>query len=148
MPARPISPESLQLIDAVRSALGHRSDVEERTLFGGYAFMVDGKLCLGVRNGELLVRLPPDQHQQILEMQNTRELAPGRGMKGYFWVEPNGFATRAQWKFWIDGALAFNPLAKATPKRKPKQPTTGTTSASAAKATTARKRHSVFDADD
>ena len=57
MPARPLSDETLHLIDAVRAALAQRNDVEERTLFGSYCFFVDGKLCMGVKGDELLVRL-------------------------------------------------------------------------------------------
>lgn len=140
MPAKPLSPETLVLIDALREALEHRNDVEERTLFGSYCFFVDGKLCLGVKHGELLVRLPPERHAEFMEMQNTRELSPGGGMQGYFWVEPNGFATREHWQFWLDEALAYNPRAKASPRRKTAAKTTPQT-------TTDRKRHSVFDSD-
>ena len=140
MPAKPLSPETLVLIDALREALGHRNDVEERMLFGSYCFFVDGKLCLGVKHGELLVRLPPERHAEFMEMQNTRELSPGGGMQGYFWVEPNGFATREHWQFWLDEALAYNPRAKASPRRKTAVKTTPQT-------TTGRKRHSVFDSD-
>ncbi len=144
MPARPLSDETLHLIDAVRDALAHRSDVEERSLFGCWAFFVDGKLCIGVKHGELLVRLPPARHGEFQEMQNTRELSPGGGMQGYFWVEPNGYATRTQWQFWLQEALAYNPQAKATPPRKKKAG-----AAQAAGATTARKKkHSIFDAEE
>jgi hypothetical protein len=158
MPARPLSDETLHLIDAVRRALAHRSDVEERPLFGTHAFFVDGKMCIAVKGEELLVRLPPDRHGELQEMQNTRELSPGGGMKGYFWVEPNGYTTRAQWSFWMDEALAYNPLAKASPRKKTK-----TTSAPAAakkaaahtststqpkKKAAAKKKHSIFEADD
>ena len=144
MVARPLSDETLHLIDALRTALAQRSDVDERTLFGCYAFFVDGKLCVGVKGEELLVRLPPERHGEFQEMQNTRELSPGGGMQGYFWVEPNGYATRAQWSFWLDEALAYNPQAKATPPRKraaagqqppPTPPTPPTPSG---------KRHSIF----
>jgi hypothetical protein len=136
MPAKPLSPETLVLIAALREALGQRSDVEERTLFGSYCFFVDGKLCLGVKHGELLVRLPPERHTEFMEMQNTRELSPDGGMQGYFWVEPNGFATRGHWQFWLDEALAYNPRAKASPRRK-----------TATKSADQTKRHSVFDSD-
>lgn len=163
MPARPLSDETLHLIDAVRGALAHRSDVDERTMFGCYCFFVDGKLCIGIKGEELLVRLPPDQHTALQEMQNTRELSPGGGMKGYFWVEPNGYATRAQWTYWIDEALAYNPHAKASPPKKKKTTTTSApaaakkaparTSAKSKKAamataTSATKKHSIFEADD
>lgn len=167
MPARPLSDETLHLIDAVRTALAHRSDVEERALFGTHAFFVDGKMCIAVKGEELLVRLPPERHGELQEMQNTRELSPGGGMKGYFWVEANGFSTRAQWSFWIDEALAYNPHAKAAPPKKKRdaakaRPATAkkavATGTRAKSATTkaakplakkpAAKKHSIFEADD
>ncbi len=118
--------ETLHLIDAVRAWLAQRADVDvdERSLFGSYCFFVDGKLCIGVKGDELLLRLPPHRHGEFQEMPNTRELSPGGGMQGYFWVEPNGYATRTQWLFWLEEALAYNPQAKATPPRKraPAQP--------------------------
>ena len=162
MAARPLSDETLHLIGALRTALAQRSDVDERTMFGCYCFFVDGKLCMGVKGEELLVRLPPERHGEFQEMQNTRELSPGGGMQGYFWVEPNGYATRAQWNFWLDEALAYNPRAKASPRRKPAAAKTAASAAPKAtakksatvpkrqsgKAGNAGKRHSIFDEDD
>jgi len=124
MPALPISPEALHLIAAVQDALAERlgtqATVQERTLFGCHAFMVDGKLCLGVKGDELLVRLPPALHDAVAEPPGLRELDPRGGMPGYFWVEPAGYATRAQWLHWVDAALAYNPQARATPRRRRK----------------------------
>ena len=145
MPARPLSDETLHLIAAVRDALAQRSDVEERPLFGTHAFFVDGKMCIAVKGEDLLVRLPPARHGEFQEMQNTRELSPGGGMQGYFWVEPNGYATRAQWTFWLDEALAYNPQAKATPPRKKKA---GAAQAAGAVTTARKKKHSIFDAEE
>lgn len=122
MPSRPLSEQTLQLIRAVResleAALGCDAALEESTLFGSYCFFVDGKLCLGVKNDELLVRLPPARHEQLLEMQGLRELSPGGGMRGYFWIEPDGYASRERWNAWIGQALAYNPEAKASPRRR------------------------------
>ena len=121
MPARPLPDEALHLIAAVQDALAERldaqADVQERPLFGSHAFMVNGKLCLAVKGDNLLVRLPPDQHEAIAETPGLRELDPRGGMAGYFWVTPAAYATRAQWRHWIDAALAYNPSAKATPRR-------------------------------
>ena len=117
MPDRPLSDETLRLIDAVRTALTHRSDVEERPLFGTHAFFVDGKMCIAVKGEDLLVRLPPLQHAATAERPGVRELDPRGGMPGYFWVEPAGYATRAQWLHWVQTALAYNPQAKASPLR-------------------------------
>lgn len=118
MPARPLSDASLHLMDAVRQALAQRSDVDERTLFGSHCFLVDGKLCIGVKGEDLLVRLPPSAHAAIAEQAGVRELDPRGGMRGYFWIAPSGYATRTQWQQWIEAALAYNPHAKASPRRK------------------------------
>lgn len=117
MPARPVSDATLQLIAAVRTALEGRNDVEERQLFGSHCFMVDGKLCLGIKHEELLVRLPPEGHAAYAEHTGVRELSPEGKMPGYFWVEPAGYATGAQWRFWLDQALAYNPRALASKPR-------------------------------
>ena len=122
MPARPLASETLQLIAAVQNALAERlgaqATVEERPLFGSHAFMVDGKLCLAVKGEDLLVRLPPAQHAAVAEQPGVRALDPRGGMPGYFWIEPAGYATRVQWQHWVDTALAYNPQAKATPRRR------------------------------
>ncbi|MFE1571544.1 TfoX/Sxy family protein [Comamonas odontotermitis] len=152
MPARPISPETLQLIDTMRDALAGCADVEEKTMFGCHVFMVNGKMCLGVENDELLVRLPPQTHAQVAETAGVRPLSPRGGMQGYFLVGPSAYSTREAWQYWIDGALAFNPLAKATPKKKPKAAAESADPDPDPKkqkrtAPPARKRHSVFDSD-
>lgn len=150
MPARPLSDETLQLIAAVREALAHRDDVEERSMFGWFCFFVDGKWCFGVKREELLVRLAPEDHDRIAERPGVRELDPRGSMKGYFCVEPSAYATRAQWEEWIIAALAYNPSAKASPRRrttaaKP-SPDPKATSKTTSKGT-GRKRHSIFESD-
>ncbi len=151
MPARPLSDETLQLIAAVRDALEHRADVEERTMFGWYVFFVDGKMCLGVRGEELLVRLPPTDHDRMAERPGVRALDSRGGMQGYFCVEPSAFATSTQWQEWVDAALLYNPHAKASPKRKVNGNATAEKKKPTAKKPTAakqgRKRHSIFESD-
>lgn len=117
MPARPIPEETLQLIDAVRAALEGCSDVVEKRMFGCHVFMVNGKLCLGVEGDELLVRLPPATHAAVAETPGVRPLSGTGKMDGYFYISPAAYATRARWQQWIADALAFNPLAKATPTK-------------------------------
>jgi len=139
MPARPLSEDTLQLIDAVREALAeHGSDVEEKRMFGCHVFMVNGKMCLGVEHDELLVRLPPATHAEVAETPDVRPLSSRGLMDGYFLVGPAAYATRAQWQHWIDAALAFNPLAKATPKKAKKK--TAAVNEAEATSTAASKR--------
>jgi TfoX/Sxy family transcriptional regulator of competence genes len=156
MPARPISPETLQLIDAVRNALAGCAEVEEKTMFGCHVFMVNGKMCVGVDHEELFVRLPPAEHAQVAETPGVRPLSPRGLMNGYFLISPAAYATRAQWEHWINGALAFNPQAKATPKKRSKTAAAADASPPAkdgepgpSGATGAtRRKHSIFSDDD
>lgn len=150
MPRRPLDPETLRLIDAVRLALAEQAvgvSVEEKTMFGCHVFMVDGKMCLGVENDELLVRLAPENHAQVAETPGLRPLSSKGLMDGYFLAGPAAYATRQAWQHWIDAALAFNPRAKATPKKKPKASKPGKAASDASPAPASRKRHSVFDSD-
>ena len=120
MPARPLSDTTLHLIDAVREALAGCEDVQEKRMFGCHVFMVNGKLCLGVEDDELLVRLPPSQHAAVAETPGLRPLSSKGQMDGYFFIGPAAYAKREQWQHWIAEALAFNPQAKATPPKKSK----------------------------
>lgn len=142
MPARPLSDTTLHLIDAVREALAGCGEVQERRMFGCHVFMVNGKLCLGVENDELLVRLPPAQHASVAETPGVRPLSSKGQMDGYFFVGPSAYAMREQWQHWIAEALDYNPSAKASPRRK-----TAAKAAAPSKAAAGRKRHSVFDSD-
>ena len=42
----------------------------------------------------------------------------GRPMKGYVFVTTDGFDTDNDLSYWIDLCLAFNPMAKASKKKK------------------------------
>ena len=123
MPKAPLSDQTLHLIHALRESLEQALedkalDLQERTLFGSYCFFVDEKLCMGIKDDELLVRLPPERHAEFLEMQGLRELSPQGGMVGYFWIAPDGYASREHWDLWVREAVAFNPSAKASPRKK------------------------------
>lgn len=163
MPAKPLSDETLHLIDAVRNALQGCSDVQEKRMFGCHVFMVNGKLCLGVEGDEVLVRLLPATHAEVAETPGVRPLSSRGLMDGYFYISPAAYATREQWQHWIDAALAYNPLAKASPKKARKTPSTtaqptlpGQRAAKArgngathnSSGTAPVRKHSVFDDDD
>ncbi|MFT7435885.1 MAG: hypothetical protein ACI8UX_001684 [Psychromonas sp.] len=44
----------------------------------------------------------------------------GRPMKGYVFVTPHGFDADEDLSFWMEQCLLFNPLAKASKKKKAK----------------------------
>ena len=101
-----------------------RVSFETKAMMGGLCFMVNGKMCLGVEKARLMVRLDPAVEAEALTRPGCKPMDfTGRPMKGYVFVHPEGYATEAQLRRWVDLALEFNPKAKASKKRRlPKKP--------------------------
>ncbi|MEM7244564.1 MAG: TfoX/Sxy family protein [Acidobacteriota bacterium] len=94
--------------ERLKKALAHRTDVSERKMFGGVAFMVSGNMCIGVHQDLLMARVGPDQYQTALKKAGAREMQfTGRPMKGFVEVEPKGFAKSAQLKSWVTLCESF-----------------------------------------
>ena len=107
-----------QLADRVRIFLAEESDVEEKKMFGGMAFMVNGKMCVGVVKDDLMARINPEQQDAALERNGCREMEfTGKPMKGYVFVDPFGTEKDQDLKYWVQLALDFNVLAKASKKK-------------------------------
>ena len=66
------------LAERIRAVLDARSDVDERKMFGGLAFLVAGNMACGVMREDLMVRMAPDDAQRL-------ESEPGRGAST--WVD-------------------------------------------------------------
>ena len=75
----------------VRKALGSRTDVVEKPMFGGLTFMVDGKMCCGVIKDELMIRLSPATTLTELASPHARVCDfTRRPMAGFFIVGSQG----------------------------------------------------------
>src|SRR3989337_193558 len=106
-----------KLADRVRTALVHRKAVEEKKMMGGLTFMVNGKMCVGVHDEELMVRLDPDVHENALKRDGCRAMDfTGKPMKGFVFVGPKGMSNKEDLDYWISLALDFNEKAKASKK--------------------------------
>ncbi|MGK0365202.1 MAG: TfoX/Sxy family transcriptional regulator of competence genes [Saprospiraceae bacterium] len=98
------------------------ADFYEKKMFGGLCFMVDDKMCVGIVKEELMARIGTDAYEDALQIQGAKEMNfTGRAMKGYVFVEEHALESDEGLAHWIQLALNFNPLAKASKKRKKKQ---------------------------
>jgi hypothetical protein len=113
-----------RVANRIREALAERPLagcplVEEKTLFQGLAFMVDDKLCIGVRNDVLLCRIGPDEYEAALEMNGVEPMVMNERVAiGYVYVSPEGYASRELFESWIGKCLSFNKFAKSSKKKK------------------------------
>ena len=97
-----------KLAARVRQAVGARAGVSEKKMFGGIAFLLDGKMFCGVSNDDLMVRVGPEQHEAALARAHVRPMDfTGRPMTGYVFVGPAGSRTAKDVKRWTDQATAF-----------------------------------------
>lgn len=111
-----------QLINRIRIALADFEDVEEKTMFNGVTFMLNGKMCVGAKTDEMMCRIDPALHDQVIEEPGCREMVHGgRVMKGFVFVAENVLKTKKQFDRWMMMAIEYNKIAKAAPKKKGKK---------------------------
>lgn len=103
----------------IRLALAHLPDVEEKKMFGGIAFMVEGKMCLTARDDRMMCRIDPDLHEEVLQRDGCRTvIMKGREYKGYVFVNDDNLQSKADFNYWVSLALDFNKRAKASSKKR------------------------------
>ncbi len=95
------------LAERVRDVLGDRPGISERRMFGGLAFLVDGKMFVGIRDATLMARVGRDRHRDALAMPHVRPMDfTGRPMTGYVYLDPLAIAADADLAAWVSWCLA------------------------------------------
>jgi TfoX/Sxy family transcriptional regulator of competence genes len=85
---------------------------EEKKMFGGLCFMVDNKMCIGVEQERIMVRLDPAIYDEALEMQGCHPMDfTGKPMRGYVFVDADSLTTQKKLAHWVDLALDYNAVA-------------------------------------
>jgi len=110
-----------KLTNRIRKALEHVPRVEEKKMFRGVTFMVDGKMCITAGDDKIMCRIDPSQHEMALEKKGSSTvIMRGREYRGFVYVTEDGIKAKKDFDFWIGLALDFNKKAKASPKKKKK----------------------------
>ena len=97
------------LAQRIRQRLARRKNVEEKKMFGGIGFLINGNLLVGVRKDSLLVRLGSEQGDEALKEAHVSEFKiTGRGtMKGWIVIGLEGVQNDDQLNGWIQRAVKF-----------------------------------------
>jgi TfoX/Sxy family transcriptional regulator of competence genes len=99
-------------------AVSHKK-VEEKNMFGGLCFMVNGKMCVGVEKERLMVRLDPAKYDEVMEKEGCKPMDfTGKVMKGFVFVDIDVLTTKRKLEYWMDLALEYNKIAKSSKKKK------------------------------
>jgi len=92
---------------------------ESKRMMGGLVFMVNGKMCVGIEQARLMARIDPAQVAAALARKGCTPMDfTGRPMRGFVFVSTDVLRTNAQLESWLALALAFNPRAVASKKKR------------------------------
>jgi TfoX/Sxy family transcriptional regulator of competence genes len=108
------------LADRVREIIAATHKItDEKKMFGGLCFMVNDKMCVGVEQERLMLRIGPDVFEEALEKDGCVPMDfTGKVMKGYVFVDKDVLNTKKQLLYWVNLALDYNKIAKASKKKK------------------------------
>lgn len=107
------------LLNRIREALVDVANVYEKSMFGGVCFMVDDKMCICVRQDEIMCRVGPDEYETALEKNGARPMIHGgKTMKGYVYAEAIALKNQKDFDYWIDRSLEYNKIAKSSKNKK------------------------------
>lgn len=109
-----------KLADRVREIISiTHKNVEEKKMFGGLCFMVNDKMCVGVEQERLMIRLDPAKYDEVMEKEGCKPMDfTGKVMKGYIFVDKSVLNTKKKLEYWMKLALDYNKVAKASRKKK------------------------------
>ena len=92
----------------IRSAIQVTPGISEQHMFGGVSFMLDGNMCCGVIDDNLVMRVGPDAYEGALSEPHTRPMDfTGRPLRGFIYVDREGFASEALLRQWIDRGMSY-----------------------------------------
>src|SRR6266480_5614927 len=92
----------------IRDALARKKNIEEKRMFGGIGFLLNGNMLVGVWKTSMIVRVGPDGYDDALLEAHVKEFdITGKPMKGWVLVEPEGVKDEDQLKNWIQQAVKF-----------------------------------------
>jgi TfoX/Sxy family transcriptional regulator of competence genes len=97
------------LANRIRELLGGERGVEEKAMFGGLAFLINGNMSVAAsREGGLLVRVPRDDTEKLLAREHVETMVMGgREMRGWLLVAADGLKTKRQLQSWVTRGVGY-----------------------------------------
>lgn len=107
-------PHDPLLAARLRKAFDGRRDIQEKKMFGGYCWMLNGNMLCGVEVGRYMFRIGAEAESDALAKEGVRPMdITGRPMRGFVWVDASA-ADRGRLGQWI--ALAESFVSTLPPK--------------------------------
>ena len=102
------------LADRIRELLSGERGVEEKRMFGGLAFLINGNMSVAASGrGGLLVRVPPDEADRLIDGKHVSPMVmAGREARGWLLVAADGVKTKRQLQNWVLRGTGYAKMLK------------------------------------
>ena len=91
-----------ELTKRVRQVLGHLDHIEEKKMFRGIAFMVNGKMCVTVGDNHIMCRIDPSIHQEVILRKGVSTVKmKGRDYIGWINVDESVVPDKKALTYWV-----------------------------------------------
>lgn len=93
-----------KLAERIRQLVSSESDLSEKKMFGGLAFLTGGNMAVAASGqGGVLVRVDPAQSESLVATTNGRLMEMrGRQMQGWLRVGAEDLRTKRQLAKWVE----------------------------------------------
>jgi len=82
--------------------------LEETRMFGGFGYLLNGNMCMGIHKDTLMVRVGVEKAEALIAEDDVRPMdLTGRIMKGWATVEPDGMEDDDNLKRFCKYAIDF-----------------------------------------
>jgi hypothetical protein len=91
------------LANRIRELVGGERNLEEKQMFGGLAFLINGNMAVAASGrGGLMVRVPPEDTDKLLKGKHASPMVmAGRETRGWLRVADEGVKTKSQLQKWV-----------------------------------------------
>jgi isopenicillin N synthase-like dioxygenase len=113
-------PYNASLVDRIREHLLNFPDleIEEKEMFRGLTFMINGKMCISVSGENLMCRFDPALQGEVAELRGFEPMImKGRQLNGYCYIAPEGFRSGKDFQHILQLCLDYNKYAKSSKKK-------------------------------
>jgi hypothetical protein len=106
-----------ELADRIRELVVSESELSEKKMFGGLAFLIGGNMAVAASGqGGVLVRVDPAQSDKLVATTNARLMEMrGRAMQGWLRVEPEDVRTKRELAKWVARGTTYARSLPAKP---------------------------------
>jgi TfoX/Sxy family transcriptional regulator of competence genes len=97
------------LADRIREVLSRERGIEEKRMFGGLAFLINGNMSVAASGqGGLLVRVPPEDSDRLAQRAHVSPMVMGgREARGWLRVADDGVKTKRQLQSWVTRGVDY-----------------------------------------